>query len=97
MSNSIFSASDVLEKFQRTLSEDDHDAWSKLPISEDEKRDLLMENSKDPEVQRLYAHIKKLRKLALEESSFTESEPRADDEHSSPADPSTDPTKTAPS
>ena len=76
---------DVLEKFRTTLdTEDDSDAWSKLPLTEDEKHDFLMESSKDPRVQELYAKIKTLRehikKQEAELAISTESAPDEDEE-----------------
>ena len=61
MSNNIFSDSDVLSKFQSTLDDQDSEIWDKLPMSDKEKHDFLMEQSKDPRVQALYIKIKELR------------------------------------
>lgn len=60
-----YSIKDVIDKFESTLEDeksvDDRDAWSKLPMTQEEKHTFLMETSKDPEVQVLYKKIKAFR------------------------------------
>ena len=78
MSNQFFSVtnSQVLDKFQSQLgSADDSDAWNMLPLTDEEKHTLLMEESTDPTVKKLYAKIKKLRAHIAEQEAATQKLP----------------------
>ena len=76
MSNSdlYLTNSRVIERFASTLVDaDDSDAWSKLPLTEDQKHEFIMEQSTDPMVKALHIKIKMLREhIAKKEKEFAE-------------------------
>ena len=57
------SIQDVLLKFEEDskFDEDDEECWSKLPLTDEQKHEFLMEQSEDPQVQKLCAEIKRIR------------------------------------
>lgn len=58
------SIDEVLARYAETLtSEIDQEAWERLPMTPEEKRDFLMEMSTDPEVKKLWENIKSLQDL----------------------------------
>lgn len=70
---------DVLKQFEKTLDKEPPEAlevWKKLPMTDDEKHDMLMEQSKSPRVKELYLLIQKLRTYLDEiESDEIDSQP----------------------